>query len=434
MPATGDFTPAAASSAPDARFQVERVEWTSDDRLEVVGRWYGVRGRRFLRPMLEVEMDGNRRRLLALLEHKPWVAEEGEQWVAAFGWEGEPVEPAVVQLAVAPGLVVRLPSPVAPGRRRGTGAARGGKRADRASAARTRARRDGASAAPAAKPSRPAPGGVTAGSLEAELVAARAEIVRLDDELGRLRATQAAEAEERRRLTDELERVRAALGAEAEQHSRRLAAEQQAARRLTEDLREMREQIAAVRAAASRHAERLQRERDAAATACDAALAETERAERDRDAARRAQARAERERDAAIRARDNAREERNTWLSRARAGEVNHRLKATPKADARATAEPPDPKAEAPRARADVLMPRAHAQRGRADAPPTKADSPRPEGQAQGARSDRRPARVEPLRLEPKAAAGRSWMARLIVLAALVVLVVIVAVIISWAV
>ena len=30
----------------EVSFELERFEWTADDRLEVVGRWNGVRGRR----------------------------------------------------------------------------------------------------------------------------------------------------------------------------------------------------------------------------------------------------------------------------------------------------------------------------------------------------------------------------------------------------
>ena len=62
----------------DLAFEVERFTWTSDDRLEVTGRWFGVRGRRFVRPVLNVQVGGARRRLLAVLDHKPWNASDGE--------------------------------------------------------------------------------------------------------------------------------------------------------------------------------------------------------------------------------------------------------------------------------------------------------------------------------------------------------------------
>ena len=52
------------------------------------GRWFGVRGRRFVRPVLTIDVAGDRRRLVALLDHKPWHAADGEPWVAAFPWEG----------------------------------------------------------------------------------------------------------------------------------------------------------------------------------------------------------------------------------------------------------------------------------------------------------------------------------------------------------
>ena len=62
----------------DLAFEVERFEWTSDDRLLVTGRWFGVRGRRFMRPTLHLRVDGRRRRLIAVLDHKPWAADTEE--------------------------------------------------------------------------------------------------------------------------------------------------------------------------------------------------------------------------------------------------------------------------------------------------------------------------------------------------------------------
>ena len=60
------------------------------DRLEVTGRWYGLRGHRFVRPVLVVQAGDEQRRMLAVLEHKPWAADDGDEWIAAFPWEGEP--------------------------------------------------------------------------------------------------------------------------------------------------------------------------------------------------------------------------------------------------------------------------------------------------------------------------------------------------------
>jgi len=89
-------------------FQLDRFEQMGDDRLEVAGRWYGVRGLRFVRPALTVQTNDGERNLLALLEHKPWAAEEGEAWVAAFPWQGESPAPENTELAVAPSVVVTL--------------------------------------------------------------------------------------------------------------------------------------------------------------------------------------------------------------------------------------------------------------------------------------------------------------------------------------
>src|SRR3712207_382041 len=89
-------------------FELERFRWSEPDRLEVQGRWFGVRGRRFVRPVLTVQVSGRRRRLLAVLDHKPWTAEEGEPWVAAFPWEGAHEDVGVAELEVG-SLTVDLP-------------------------------------------------------------------------------------------------------------------------------------------------------------------------------------------------------------------------------------------------------------------------------------------------------------------------------------
>jgi outer membrane murein-binding lipoprotein Lpp len=89
-------------------FQLDRFELTGEDRLEVSGRWFGVRGLRFVRPSLTLRTPDGERSILALLEHKPWAAEEGEAWIAAFPWTGEPPDPGMVELAVAPSVVVGL--------------------------------------------------------------------------------------------------------------------------------------------------------------------------------------------------------------------------------------------------------------------------------------------------------------------------------------
>src|SRR5215212_1844630 len=91
-------------------FELDRFQWSGDDRLEVEGRWFGVRGRRFVRPSLTVQVPGGRRRLLALLEHKPWSADEGAAWIAAFPWDGPHAEVGDAELEVG-ALTVDLPPP-----------------------------------------------------------------------------------------------------------------------------------------------------------------------------------------------------------------------------------------------------------------------------------------------------------------------------------
>lgn len=98
---------------PDAAvaFALTRFEAVDGVRLEVEGTWSGVRGVRFVRPALVVRdgATGGEKTLLADLEHKPWPAQEGEPWVAAFPWKGgdEP-DAARTELAVAPSIVVPL--------------------------------------------------------------------------------------------------------------------------------------------------------------------------------------------------------------------------------------------------------------------------------------------------------------------------------------
>jgi hypothetical protein len=91
-------------------FELDRFEF-DEGRLAVAGRWVGVRGRRFVRPSL-TRVGGDRSaRVLAELEHKPWPVDEGEVWEAAFPWTGSVPARTEFELAVAPDICVRLPSP-----------------------------------------------------------------------------------------------------------------------------------------------------------------------------------------------------------------------------------------------------------------------------------------------------------------------------------
>lgn len=243
-------------------FEVERFEWVDGDRLEVTGRWYGLRGHRFVRPVLVVQAADEQRRMLAVLDHKPWAAEDGDEWIAAFPWAGEPLELTAAELAVAPSLAVDLPVPRVPGQR-GTAPAgsEGPLHARRGSVepkAKPRPRRKPAAAAPPdPPPASPAP----AESVTPEEVAA-------------LRA--------------------------------QLASEQASVRRLAAQLEEAHQGLAAARAAADDH-DALAGERDAAIAARDEARAN---ANLDHDAIIEERDQAVHERAAALYARDEALDER----------------------------------------------------------------------------------------------------------------------------
>jgi hypothetical protein len=91
-----------------SQFELEQFE-QSGGRLRVLGRWSDVRGMRFMRPTLTV----GDRRVLAVLDHKPWMPEEGETWIAEFPWDGDvaDIDPTLAELAVAPSVAVSLSSP-----------------------------------------------------------------------------------------------------------------------------------------------------------------------------------------------------------------------------------------------------------------------------------------------------------------------------------
>lgn len=99
------------AEAAEISFELEQLTLTDDHRLELTGRWFGVRGRRFMRPALTLIAAGTRSRLLADLEHKPWAAEDGESWVAAFPLQAPTEEVLELELAVAPDIAVMLAPP-----------------------------------------------------------------------------------------------------------------------------------------------------------------------------------------------------------------------------------------------------------------------------------------------------------------------------------
>src|SRR6476620_6645804 len=105
-------------------FELERYEFKGDDRVEISGRWSGVRGRRFIRPTLTVMTGGRGSRALADLEHKPWAPEEGKLWMAAFSCNSQEANPPEGQPNLPAHNTIPVPAP-------GGAAATGAKRSKR---------------------------------------------------------------------------------------------------------------------------------------------------------------------------------------------------------------------------------------------------------------------------------------------------------------
>jgi hypothetical protein len=284
-------------------FEVERFEPRDGDQLLLSGRWFGVRGRRFVRPSLTLGTGESRRRALADLEHKPWAANEGELWEAAFSIEFNGGAPGKIELTVAPDITVMLPPP---------GAAAGDQRIK----ARPRrddllnnlrgARRDGRPAPGSGNGTDPRRAGRSATRWEDGLEAQR-EAPRVPDPPAA--APPAAGASESgdanalaRRLSQadrEIERLRAALarhkGAKVEAASA-LNRRDAAVSRLTEALA-ARDQAARAYEQAVRARDQALRERDRLAKERDRMAKERDHALRDRD---RAVAKANKAADAAM--------------------------------------------------------------------------------------------------------------------------------------
>ena len=138
-------------------FELERFSFTAPGRLEVVGRWSGLEGKRLGRPVLTVEAGDLRRRVTALPGGQFRPSSTGE-WRAAFAYDGDPEAVTGAELEVGRRLVAELPRP----RRR---------------------RPKPAAETPAAKPAAAKPPADSAAERELH-----AEVKRLRDELEPLRA------------------------------------------------------------------------------------------------------------------------------------------------------------------------------------------------------------------------------------------------------
>ncbi len=326
-----------------ASFEVERFQLGPGARLEVRGRWFGVRGRRFMRPTLTALAGGREQRLLAVLDHKPWIAEEGEAWVAAFPWATDPAALLQAELTVAPDVTVPLPAPSSARRRRTPAGS------PRSPVREAEAASDADEPIRGSKDDRHARDSRLQDEHDAalrsrdqalsELDALKRECDRLRLELGEaLAASEAAiaerhdviEAEVRLRIADlraEAESDRAAAGQAAQ-----FARDRDAARAERVEAMSERDEAHAERDAARRERDRILAQRDTArtrvheatrrweATAAlgtrrtqerDAAASERDRVVRERDAAVEERDRVVRERDAAVGERDRVVRERD---------------------------------------------------------------------------------------------------------------------------
>jgi hypothetical protein len=224
-------------------FALERFELSGEDRLEVVGRWEGLEGRRMGRPVLTVVDVGGRRRRIAAL---PRELDRAQPWRASFAWEGDVTGIERAELELGRRLVVELPPPRR--RRRRTG-----------SIEPVRAVEDAAALAEQLAAAR-----AEADDLRERLRLAREGIVERDQ---RLMAAQAGAAQEAEDATSRLEAERA----EAAELRTRLA-------EAREDAERVRSEAAQAIAAEAEETERLRGELDGARGESERALG-AERAE-----------------------------------------------------------------------------------------------------------------------------------------------------------
>jgi hypothetical protein len=270
-------------------FELDRFEFTDGDRIALNGRWFGVRGRRFLRPTLTLSSDAHQWRLLADLEHKPWSAEDGEPWEAVFPWQDGKAEVHEAELAVASGITLHLPAPDSGGRATPRGARTTRSRAGHRSAKGSERiavhgrRRSSTKQQPAAD---------MEGILRRKAEAVRGELGEAREQIERLEGELRGSEEARLEAAAALARRDAAI-----QKLDHAAAERDEAVRTREEALEQRER------AVRERREALQA-RDSVLIGRDTALTERDRAIADKDAALGARDRAIAERNHAVAERD----------------------------------------------------------------------------------------------------------------------------------
>jgi hypothetical protein len=233
-------------------FEPDRFAWADQDTLELTGRWFGVRGRRFMRPSLILIRDDGEIRLLADLEHKPWVAEDGEPWAAAFPCTGSDLDGVQqAELTVSPDLTIKLDAP-------GAGRSR---------AVRPAKRRKPAPPEPSGGAKRPKPTQPERTAEHRELEELRNRVESLTREFDERRGRHEADlVDAQKAATDAL----VARDGTADERDRLIVE---------------RDALALERDEAGERGERAEAERDAALLARDRALADRAQAQAERDAA-----------------------------------------------------------------------------------------------------------------------------------------------------
>jgi len=272
-------------------FEVSRFDVVGE-WCEVEGQWFGVRGRRFMRPALTLVVDGRPTRLLADLADKPWAAEDGEPWRATFPYVIEGGESGGAELTVAPDVTITLPAP-----ERRAGASKRKSPAPRARGAQSRGLRQ-----------------ASGHTLARQLADLRDTEIRLRQQLDRMEAERAETTQRLLEVSGELLEVK-------HQRDEQSADRDQVAAELESARRELSE-LAAERDGAVRERDQVAADREATLSvhdetvrATEAAGAARERAQAEREAALEAQRQAVSERDAAIDARDQALTERDAAVS-----------------------------------------------------------------------------------------------------------------------
>ena len=94
-----------------ASFELERFAWEGSDRLELSGRFIGLREVSTDDPVLVIVAGDRVDRLPAVPGSVAGPPEEGRRWRAAFAWHGPPVAFDVAELQLGSDLVVELPEP-----------------------------------------------------------------------------------------------------------------------------------------------------------------------------------------------------------------------------------------------------------------------------------------------------------------------------------